>query len=100
MPLNPFFGTPLCCRTAVHTPVPYAPPSHYAQDALHPMFPDEDEALEAEWDEYGAVLAKDEFRVRAWPWVHSTRGAFQVVAWGAEPQLESTRKGNSCSYAL
>lgn len=33
------------------------------KDALHPMFPDEDEALEAEWDEYGAVLAKDEFRV-------------------------------------
>ncbi len=29
------------------------------------MFPDEDEALEAEWDEYGAVLGKVEFRVRA-----------------------------------
>lgn len=29
----------------------------------YPMFPDEDEPLYCEWDEYGAVLRKDEFRV-------------------------------------
>ncbi|GIL47423.1 hypothetical protein Vafri_4241 [Volvox africanus] len=32
-------------------------------DAAFPMFPDEDEPLYCEWDEYGAVLGKDEFRV-------------------------------------
>ncbi|GFR46474.1 hypothetical protein Agub_g8051 [Astrephomene gubernaculifera] len=33
------------------------------KDAAYPMFPDDDEALYTQWDEYGAVLGKDEFRV-------------------------------------
>ena len=45
----------------MHTHEHKPPP---AQAAAYPMFPDEDAELYVEWDEYGAKLGKEEFRVR------------------------------------
>ncbi|GLC39319.1 hypothetical protein PLESTB_000897800 [Pleodorina starrii] len=49
------------------------------QDAAFPMFPDEDEPLYCDWDEYGAVLGKDEFRV---PTLVDAPGAAAAAAAG------------------
>lgn len=36
------------------------------QGAVAPMFPDEDEWLHGEWDDYGAAIRKEDFMVGRW----------------------------------